>query len=110
MTRRRRNGRRAVSADVLEFDPELVLRLSRKSEEAIFGEEDNPRREMLLRALRLAWHRELTDCQRRYLNYYYRDAMTMREIAERCGVNVSTVSRTLRRARERLRHVLQYYL
>ena len=48
--------------------------------------------------------------QRRYLLMYYNEVMTMREIAERCGVDITTVSRTLRRARMRLRRVLQYYL
>ena len=110
MIRRDRRVHRAVSADVLEFDPDMVLRLSRKTEAELFGEEPDLRRQMLLRAMRLAWQQELTKRQRIYLDHYYHDAMTMQAIADTYGVNVSTVSRTLRRARNRLRHVLQYYI
>lgn len=63
-----------------------------------------------MRLVRQAWSCELTDCQRSYLLCYYQDAMTMREIAESFGVTVPTVSRTLKRARARLRKILQYYL
>mgnify|MGYP002626882745 CR=1 FL=1 len=60
--------------------------------------------------MRASWNCELTDTQRRYLLHYYQDAMTMQEIASRYGVNIATVSRTLKRARQRLRRVLQYYV
>jgi len=39
---------------------------------------------------------------------YYIDQMTMYDIASLTGVSVSTVSRTLKRARERLRKFLRY--
>ena len=41
---------------------------------------------------------------------YYDQGMTMPQIAERLGVNRSTVSRTLRRARDRLYRFLRYTL
>ena len=63
-----------------------------------------------MRAVRLAWQRELSETQRRYLDLYYRKAMTTYAIAEQCGVTQPTVSRTLARARNRLRKVLQYYI
>jgi len=88
----------------MDFDPGLIYRLTHEDE--LRPDMQRP----LLRALRLAWQRELTDCQRRYLTHYYRDTMTMREIAARYGVNTATVSRTLSRARNRLRRVLQYYI
>lgn len=90
--------------DTADFDPELIFRLTQEAEEAV-----NTNRP-LLRAVRRAWQCELTETQRRYLLMYYREVMTMQEIAERCGVDLSTVSRTLRRARKRLRRVLQYYI
>lgn len=40
----------------------------------------------------------LTSKQRRYCQDYFENCMTMAEIAERYGVTVSTVSRTIRRA------------
>ena len=110
MKRRDLRAHRTVSSDVLEFDPEMVLRLSRKTEEDLFGSESDQKRQLLMQAMRRAWYQELTDCQWRYLSHYYRDTMTMQEIAARFDVNVSTVSRTLRRARNRLRRVLQYYI
>lgn len=58
----------------------------------------------------MAWDRELTKTQRKYLLMYYQEVMTMQEIADCCGVDRATVSRTLRRARLRLRRVLQYYI
>ena len=55
-----------------------------------------------------AREQELTPRQQEYLLLYYDRGLSMQAIADRSGVHVSTVSRTLRRARERLRHVLQY--
>lgn len=40
-----------------------------------------------------------TEKQKRYLLMYYRDKLTMDEIAVRCGVAKSTVSRTVARGR-----------
>lgn len=45
---------------------------------------------------------------RRWLFYY--EKLNMAQIAGRLGVNKSTVSRTLCRARHRLHHILQYSL
>ena len=62
----------------------------------------------LLRRLRQARSQELTPRQQEFLLLYYDQGLSMQKIADQQGVHVSTVSRTLRRARERLRHVLQY--
>jgi RNA polymerase sigma factor (sigma-70 family) len=40
---------------------------------------------------------QLSGVQKDYIIRYYCQGKTMREIAEDCGVNVSTVSRTIRR-------------
>lgn len=64
----------------------------------------------LRRNLRLARERELTRRQREMVVLYYDQGMTMPQIAERLGVNRSTVSRTLRRARDRLYRFLRYTL
>jgi len=64
--------------------------------------------ERLRRNLRLARLQELTPRQQELLTLYYEEEMTVPEIAQHLGINRSTVSRTLRRARERLRHYLQY--
>ena len=97
-----------VSASVLDFDPSLIYRLSEQTAETLSELPDGGRR--IIRAMRAAWVTELTACQRKYLLMYYQDRDTMADIAELCGVGVGTVSRTLSRARNRLRRILQYYL
>ena len=52
--------------------------------------------------------RELTVRQKEAVYLYYVRQMSMRETAELLGVDISTVSRTLKRARERLRRCLGY--
>lgn len=106
---RRVRAHRAVRPEILEFDPALVLRLAGRSAKEYFAEQpDGGRR--ILRAIRQLWYTELTVTQKKYLLLYYQNAVPMREIAARYDVTVSTVSRTLKRARERLRQVLQFYL
>lgn len=51
---------------------------------------------------------ELTARQQEAVYLYYIKQMTMREVAEIQGVDVSTISRTLARARKRLQRVLSY--
>jgi RNA polymerase sigma factor (sigma-70 family) len=51
---------------------------------------------------------ELTELQRQTLIAYYFQEQTIPEIAAERGVNKSTVSRTLRRAEEKLRRYLKY--
>lgn len=64
----------------------------------------------LRRNLRRARERELTVRQRQMLALYYDQGMSMVQIAQVLGLNRSTVSRTIRRAKERLYHCLQYTL
>ena len=51
---------------------------------------------------------ELTELQRKTLIAYYFQEQTIPQIAAERGVNKSTVSRTLRRAEEKLRRYLKY--
>ena len=64
----------------------------------------------LRRNLRQARERELTPRQRQMVALYYDRGLNMVQIARRLGVNRSTVSRTLRRARDRLYRYLRYGL
>lgn len=64
----------------------------------------------LRRGLRRAREQELTPRQREMVTLYYDRGMTTLEIAAELGVNRSTVSRTLRRARNRLYRCLRYAL
>ncbi|NLH01257.1 MAG: sigma-70 family RNA polymerase sigma factor [Clostridiales bacterium] len=58
--------------------------------------------------VRVALNEELTDRQRELINLYYLEQMSMTEIAHRLGLSPSTVSRTLKRGRGRLRKYLKY--
>lgn len=51
---------------------------------------------------------ELTERQQEMITMYYIDGMNMREIAEKVGVTISTVSRTISRGRGRIRKYLKY--
>ena len=66
--------------------------------------------ERLLRNLRKARKRELTPRQQEILSLRYEQNMRVTEIARLLGRTRSTVSRTLKRAQERLRRCLQYAL
>ena len=99
---------RRVRASAMEFDPEMIGRLSAEAGQQLDGQPDRSRR--VLRAMQRCWSEVLTPTQRRYLEAYYQQRRTMRQIAESNGVNIATVSRTLKRARVRLRAVLKYYL
>ncbi|MGI5986277.1 MAG: sigma-70 family RNA polymerase sigma factor [Oscillospiraceae bacterium] len=58
--------------------------------------------------VRVAMNEELTDRQRELVSLYYLEQMSMTEIAHNLGLSPSTVSRTLKRGRVRLRKYLKY--
>lgn len=60
------------------------------------------------RNMMAAVQNELTPIQYRYATAYYVERRKMPEIAAEYGVDKSTVSVTLKRARARLRRVLRY--
>ena len=60
--------------------------------------------------LRQARSAELTERQQLLLRLYFEEGKTMPQIAQELHINCSTVSRTLRRARERLYRCLRYSL
>lgn len=60
------------------------------------------------RALLLAVEHELTEPQRVVVNAYYFEGKTVTVIAGELGVNKSTVTRHLQRARKKLKRCLRY--
>ena len=66
------------------------------------GDEDNSRRLRRLRRRLPDAMAELTPRQRQMVDMQFQEELTVTEIARRLGVNKSTVSRCLRRARQRL--------
>ena len=64
----------------------------------------------LKRNLIRALQEDVTPRQRQTLLLYYSDGLNMREIGEKLGVDKSTVSRTIKRARRNLRDRLKYLI
>ena len=63
---------------------------------------------MAMERIRRVIQEELTDLQREVLVAYYFQEINIPQIARDRGVNKSTVSRTLRRAEQKLRRYLKY--
>ena len=74
------------------------------------GEDNDQQLDRLRRNLRRAREQELTPRQGQLLELYYDRGLNTVEIGQQLGLNPSTVSRTLRRARERLYRCLRYGL
>lgn len=72
------------------------------------GSSDEARHQAVLRVLRRAMEGELTQRQRQCLELYYFQGLTQEEAACKLGVTAATVSRHIKRARERLQQVLVY--
>ena len=62
----------------------------------------------LKRNLTHALRQDITPKQREYMMLYYGQGLSMEAIARQAGVNKSTVSRTLKRGRQRLYRCLRY--
>ncbi len=52
---------------------------------------------------------QLTETQKKYIVKYYYEGKTLAEIASEYSVEISTVSRTIKRARKRLIEAFRYY-
>ena len=74
------------------------------------AEDNHDQLERLRRNLRRAREQELTPRQREILALYYDRGLKMPQIARKLGINRSTVSRTVKRAKERLFRCLRYAL
>ena len=72
--------------------------------------DNSQRRERLKRNLRRAMKRELTPRQQEIMALYFFENRPMTEIGAMLGINKSTVSRTLLRAKRRLYQCLRYAL
>lgn len=72
-------------------------------------EREDLRRQKLTQLVRTLVLRELTQPQREiFVAYHYR-GQKLQQIAASRGCNISTVSRTLKRAEKRIGEVLKYY-
>ena len=62
------------------------------------------------RSLRVAIKDELTPRQQMFLQMHFCEGLSYQEIGERCGVNKSTVCRSINRAAATLRRCVKYAL
>ncbi|MCI2055900.1 MAG: sigma-70 family RNA polymerase sigma factor [Oscillibacter sp.] len=72
------------------------------------GPNNKERLTKMRRNLRSARQQELTPRQQQLLHLYYDEKRNMTEIANMLGINPSSVSRTIARARHRLNRCLRY--
>ncbi|MDR2074575.1 MAG: hypothetical protein LBP36_04400 [Oscillospiraceae bacterium] len=64
----------------------------------------------LLNSLENIINGELTEKQKICLNLYYNRDVNMTEISKSMGVNISVVSRHIKKAKNRIKKVMLYYL
>ena len=69
---------------------------------------DDPEYRRMLRVLTRLTEEELTDRQRQCVRLYYFEGQKMQDVADLLGIQRSTVSRHLKKARCRMGQVLRY--
>ncbi len=74
----------------------------------LMAQDNKDQMNRLKRNLTHALRQDITKRQREYMMLYYGKCMSMEAIAQQYGVNKSTVSRTLKRGRQRLYRCLRY--
>jgi len=72
------------------------------------GLDDGGEHKRMLQTMMLAAQGELTQRQMQCVRMYYAEQKTVSEIAQELGVSPPTVSRHLKKARFRLKKILQY--
>ncbi len=75
------------------------------------GESSNSdKHRLMLKIMRNVIENELTERQRLMIGLYYFKQMNIPEIAEKLGVNRSTVSRTISRGRRNIMEKMKYFI
>jgi RNA polymerase sigma-70 factor (ECF subfamily) len=93
-----------VSEKVLEFDRSFIQELM--NQPATNSTNLKIAKEMLKDSIA----EDLTDKQKEVIYLKYYEQLKNKEIAERLGLDTSTVSRNLKRARERIRKSMRLYM
>ena len=94
---------------VTETHPDYIKRLLELSEESE-AETNQAQMQRLKRALRDVIKNDLTPRQKEMVVLYYYEGMRMPQNAQQLNRDVSTVSRTIKRARRNLRDRLKYLI
>lgn len=71
-------------------------------------DEDKEYRRMVQTLNRILEGNEFTDKQQRCIQLYYFEGMKMREVAKEMGVQIPAVSKTLKRARTKVKAIMLY--
>lgn len=66
-------------------------------------------RKIAIKALKKIIEEQLSTRQKQYIVLYYYNNVDMVQIAKQCGVNKSTVSRTINRAKQNIYKYMKYY-
>ena len=74
----------------------------------LLGSDNSEAHQRLIQNVAAAIRDELTPRQRELVALYYVEGRSMPAIARELGINVSTVSRTLKRGRDRLKRCLKF--
>lgn len=79
---------------------------------ALIGENGSggDKRGLMIKILRNIIENELSERQRQMIGLYYFSRMNIPEIAEKLGVNRSTVSRTISRGRRNIMEKMKYFV
>lgn len=94
--------------NVLKSDEYIQDRYAFRAYMHRLGQDNSIIRHRLRRRLSDAMYSELTPRQLEMVQMYYMDDIKMQDIADHLGINVSTVCRTLARARQKLNRCLKY--
>jgi RNA polymerase sigma-70 factor (ECF subfamily) len=95
-----------ISLTRLNEDKELFKLFNNNNQEA---ETNSETRRLAKKAMKKVIEEQLTARQKQVLVLYYFNEIDMPTIAKMLDVNVSTVSRTLKYARNKLLNYLKYY-
>lgn len=96
------------STHLTRRDPGIQAAVERWQKEAAANNEENLAR--LRKNLALAIQEELTPRQQEILQMILSEGLSQAQIAKKLGVEKSTVSRTVARAKKKLERVLRYSL
>ena len=89
---------------------EIFESISAKEGNETQYENSSPRARLCMEILRDVFENGLTKKQKCYIILYYRDNLTMEEIAGRYSVNKSTVSRTVNAARRKINSRIERFI
>lgn len=98
-------GNRKLHLD--EFTESLVS-LSKYKEASQIEKVDKSYRKMV-EAVKNIIQGELTSRQKECIFLYYGERMKMKDIAESFGIGVSSVSRHIKKAKDRIKKTMEYY-